>query len=180
LTSTPSKSTFGLHHKISRRRTLKRGAYYRSPRDEDLGFVYAAYKQGAFHDMAEDLDFDAFSAEFISIASNGEFYIGIAPNRTSKERTEIPVGLITVTRWHSTLGEPHIFWFPWATKRNKVEVCLKFITEMRHDMTLAIFTKEEFAPFFDRMKAYGVIKHNCKVFKFWPDGSNGRFYQSIE
>lgn len=130
--------------------------------------------------MPEDLDYDAFGAEFINIVSGGEFYIGIAPNRASKEHTEIPVCLISVTRWHGTLGEPHVFWFPWATKRNKVETVLKFLTEMRRDMTLAIFVREEFVPFFDRMKEYGVIKHNCKVFKFWPDGGGGRFYQSIE
>ena len=174
------KSTSGQRHKISRRRTLKRGAHYRSPRDADLKFLYAAYKKGVFEELQPGYDFDDFATIIIDDFEHGEYYIGVAPNNASAEHTEIPVCLFSLLRRHQGLGEPHVIWFPWATDRNKIEIVLKFLTEMRRDMTLAIFAREEDAPFFERMKHYGVVKHGCKVFKFWPDGGNGRFYQSIE
>ena len=124
--------------------------------------------------------FDDFAAFLADDFQHGEYYIGVAPNTASAEHTEIPVCLFTLIRRHQGLGEPHVTWFPWATTRNKIETILKFLTEMRRDMTLAIFVREEFVPFFERMKHYGVIRHGCKVFKFWPDGTGGRFYQSIE
>jgi hypothetical protein len=142
--------------------------------------MFAAYQKGAFNDIEPGLSFNTFADFIIHEFGQTEMYVGIAPNSESREHTEIPVGIFIVTRWHNTLGEPHTFWFPWATPRNKIEVTLKFLTEMRRDMTLLLFVREEFVKFFDRMKEYGVVRHCCKLQKIYPDGTGGRLYQSIE
>lgn len=173
-----------------RRRTLRRRPRFRLARVEDLNFLYAAYKQGAFDfsrleaqigEAIGQLSLEQFAALLDRIAGAGvELYIGIARNAAAPNHgAEIPVCLCGITRPdHPRHGVANVRWLPWATARNKVETTVNFLNEMRRDMVLEIVAQQADWKFYEHMARYGLLRPVGTFFERFEDGSPARIWQT--
>ncbi len=53
---------------------------------------------------------------------------------------------------------PHVYWFPWATTRNKIECSLRFLLEMKERFNLIVVSLPQDVDFFMHLCRYGVIR----------------------
>ena len=105
-------------------------------------------------------------AWYEQISRSGEAWILEAPNPVSAERDINPVGVMTaIINRH--LMEPHVYWFDWATERNKVETVLKFLTVMRFRAVCLIHCRSSEARFFDHIAKYKILRRIGTVYNYY-------------
>jgi len=128
--------------------------------DDDLKWLWAAYRSGAF---TEWLDADLSQADFAEkmlayfmeiYARRGEVMIGLA---NFGSRPMSPVGLFRVDTFQGAFW-PHVVWFPWATARNKLEVVVGFIQWLKEQGLVLISAEPKNIPFFSHVARYGLIR----------------------
>jgi hypothetical protein len=92
-------------------------------------------------------------------------------------KASVPIGLIVA---HIAGGrmEPHVFWFPEATARNRLECSLKWLVDMKPRYALFIFAKEPEWKFFEHLGKYGVIRAVGKYRNF-PGGGDAMLFQGV-
>lgn len=139
----------GSHPRLSR--TLKRKPEFHGFGDEDIKYLWAAYKKGAFRDIfTEDLDAKEFSEvaiEYILSVYTHAWVLG-----------EKPVGVV-----FGILTGPFIYlgsleWFPWATKRQIVENLIGFLNGVRKELYCVWDCKEEDKKFYEYIARHGIIR----------------------
>jgi hypothetical protein len=109
-----------------------------------------------------------------------ELYVGIARNAASKQYAEIPVCLCGINRPdHERHGIANVTWMPWATARNKVEVTVKFLNEMRHDLVLEIISQQKDWKFYEHMARYGLVRPVGTFYERFEDGGPARIWQTL-
>ncbi len=147
--------------------------------DSDVKWVYAAYKKGAFPDIQEGMDGIGFRSALLEHYDRmgGEMWILAAPNDVSSAEGAKPVGLIQgqVT---AHVVEPHVYWFPWATPRNKVETILKYLAGMRFRAVVLVHASETDAVFFDHIAAYQVLRRIGTIHNYYGMMENAVLYQT--
>lgn len=74
--------------------------------------------------------------------------------------------------------EPHVFWFPWASPRNKIEGTMKFLNVMRKAWTTIIYSEETNRKFFKHIEKYGVIRQVGKIHNYFPNGEDASVFQT--
>lgn len=139
--------------------------------DSDLPYVWGAYKMGHY-DWPPGLDVEGMKGEVARLLGQcDEAYTAVIDGR--------PAGIALAT-FAGRRMEPHVDWFPWATKRNKVECAIRFFIEMRKDYKVLIFATAADQGFFDVMCRYGVIRRVGTLHKYGDDLSDAKLYESRE
>lgn len=145
---------------LSRRVTLNRGCSYRTFRDSDLKWFWAAYNKGAFGDVVDrDLGQEDFTAAILSVISvvlekENAFLVFDA---AVKGQGSAPVG-IAMVGYIDRAAMPHIHWFPWATDRNKLECTVLFLRDLKKEAMPLILAQPETVPFFSHLARYGLLR----------------------
>lgn len=150
--------------------------------DEHIAYIWAAYKRGAlaeFSALPEGLSPERFREHLFAfvgrtLESGGEIWIALKPT----ENEQIPVGMFIgfINSWYM---EPHWYWFPEASARNRLEVTLRFLIDMKERFKLIVWVAESDWPFFDHLCKYGVIRTVGKYRKFLPDDRDAFLFQGV-
>ena len=95
--------------------------------------------------------------------------------------TDRPVGVI-VTITDGYRYEPHATWFPWASVRNRLEGCLKFLNQERKDRLGIIYMKAlpENISFLNHLARYGVLRRVGTIKRFYSQGEDAVLFQTQE
>jgi len=151
---------------------LRRQSGYVQVQDEHLKWLWAAYKRGVFShlpEFPEDMEAAEFKSAVLAVIGNvlkggGEAWM--AMNEDGK-----PVGFAVGIKCGYTGMEPHLFWFPEATTRNKLEIALKWILEHKAHYRLFLWARPKDWKFFDHMCKYGAIRTVGKYRGFFDESN---------
>ena len=69
----------------------------------------------------------------------------------------VPVAAVTVVPAQAQMW-PHVYWFPWATARNKIECSLRFLLDAKERFNLIVVSLPQDVDFFMHLCRYGVIR----------------------
>src|SRR3990172_8443150 len=83
----------------------------------------------------------------------GDAFIAISKT----PRGEIPIGLCAMTMSQGQAW-PHVFWFPEATIRGRLECTLKFLVALKEKVNVVIPSPSGDVAFFDHLCKYGVLR----------------------
>lgn len=129
--------------------------------EDDLPWFWAAYKKGAFENTVidnPDVEFTppGLAERVLSIlghiySSGGEVFLLWAPT----EHGRSPVGVVSV-EYVQDAAWPHVIWFPWASPRNRLECALRFLVDMKKDLSVIVRTEED--RLYKRLSQYGVLR----------------------
>jgi hypothetical protein len=158
-----------MSQKQAREMLFKNGRpVFRQMEQEDVRWFWAAHKVEHKPDMDPEDFYDYIAKEmepyekaYIAEDVNAQFSTGLGP-----------IGVIAANYdgWNLT---PHVAFFPWATKRNKVRVTVGFLMKQRFQKDVGcirIHTTETFRKFFSRVSKYVPIKSCGKIEGGRPDG----------
>ena len=143
--------------------------------DEFVKWAWGAYSTGGIIGLQspEGLTVEDFRAEFAEMVARFD----AAWLLRSQGR---PVGLMLgAESQHRT--EPHVFWFPWVTSRQRLECTVKFLLIAKRTRTILVFAKEEDESFFAHVCKYGVLRRVGRIFDYFHIEDEMRpavFYQS--
>jgi len=154
------------------RRTLKRSASYRPIEDEDVRYVWAAYKKGALAMMGEAFTKDMNAEEFKTlfeqfvIANHHAAWTLLAPTAKGK----IPVGIV-LAAW--VPNAPYMLvngccWFPWASKRNIIESSVTFFNGIRKEHQLVFYALPEHKRTYEVCAMHGIVRRVGTSFIAFP------------
>lgn len=152
-------------------KTLKRRPRFHQTNDDDLRWLYAAYRKGSF-DWQENLTAAEFNDKAI------QFLLGFDQTYTltaATGRGDIPVGLV-VAAVEDHRMQPHVLWFAWASARNKIESAVNFINQMRPIWKVIITVEEKNWGFFTHVMKHGVLDRCGKINGYYGNGNAMIFY----
>jgi len=150
------------------KRTVSRKLDFRPIELDDVKYAWAAYRAGALGSMREDwkepkltaAEFkDAFGREVISNYSSCWVLFANTP------KGFLPVGFVLAFFSHPNpllapfqiIGD--MVWFPWASRRNKVESAVNFFAKVRKEYPLTEYARGGVAKrFFEVMCQHGVMR----------------------
>jgi len=112
-------------------------------------------------DFGKDLSKDELTLLIAKIAESHHVIVITAPNKTE----DMPVGVMTIREDEKVL-EPHVYWFPWATDRNKLEGIVRASIELRKIKPVLIWADEDAKDFYTIVSKYGVMR---RVGTFYGD-----------
>ena len=98
--------------------------------------------------------------------SLGDFWVLVAPSK----RGIIPIGVIGSDHYFDAIM-PHVLWFPWATKRTKLECIARFVENMRRSHTVIIFSEYRHEEFWKWLGYLGLIAKACRLENVYGDQS---------
>lgn len=150
------------------KRTLARRVEFRRSADEDLKYIWAAYKKGALEPMAgpfadTGMDRDAFKETFghaLLHRYDAEWTL-----LAECAKGFIPVGLVLAFHGHKdttispfmVIGD--ILWFPWASHRNKIESAVNFFNRMRNEIPMIDYAHGDTNKrFFEMLARHGIMR----------------------
>lgn len=127
--------------------------------DDHAKFAYVAYKAGAFERAFEDdLEPMDFALKWSATASRLlETGTEIIVARAETAKGDRPVGFFTIDANYE-MAWPHVYWLPWASDRNKLEVTAKFLQELKKDVMALIIADPQFVKWFRHLARYGLLR----------------------
>lgn len=144
---------------------MQRDTSFRGFTIDDVKWLWAAYKKGAFEGsfLGPDMDKEEFTTSVVEHLSafNEVFLL-----ETETKRGKIPVGLVSLVTTNGSV--PHVDWFPWASARNKIEAITCFFSKMRNRPML-VWVRDIDIKFYTHVSKYGVLRRIGKVYKFGSD-----------
>lgn len=143
--------------------TLKRAVDFRPIEDDDIRYVFAAYKNGALYSMGEPfmdtkMTADAFRDAFQSFVV--EHYHAAWTLFAMTRKGFIPVGVV-FGAWapsSSYMIVNGMIWFPWASSRNKVETMVNFLNGVRGQVPLVFYAMPEHKRMYEVCAMHGIIR----------------------
>lgn len=142
-------------------KTLKRRVEYRPIEQDDVKYVWAAYKKGAMAPVftGTELSADEFKAElqhYIMTQTDAVWIIS-----ANNKRGITPIGIVFAC-WSPPAG-PHLIvtgmcWFPWATKRNVIESIVGFLNGVRKEFKLQFYAYPEHKRTYEVCAMHGVVR----------------------
>ena len=142
-------------------------------------YIWAAAKRGVF-DIGEATA-DEFKGELSQMLAElmekgGEGYIGLA----RKGEKDIPVCLCLI-EYQQHRSYPQVWWFPEATPRNRIELAVKFLVELKAEFLVLIpadTAKGREVAYFKHLCKYGLIRKVGTIREYFP-GSKAVLFQSV-
>ena len=125
--------------------------------------LYVAYKGGTFPELPAEMDRDKFIQAALERMAFWSDAIILEVKR--------PVGLVALQMLLNHVYV-RVFWFPWASKRNKLETMLRFILDYRDGLHLIGATQDE--TFMSHLYRRGVARAIGQSHQF-----GGILYESI-
>lgn len=142
-----------------------------------MPYLWAAYRTGVFShlpDFPPDLDPQTFrdimAANVGRIFQTGEAWMFYG-------KSDKPLGMVAAFISGVTM-EPHVFWFPWATPRNRLECALKWIVDMKSRFSLFLWVRDPEWKLFEHLCKYGAIRAVGK-YRDFPGGGDAMLYQGV-
>lgn len=141
---------------------------FRPIEDADVRYAFAAYKDGALKDMAgpfADPGMDAKTFKAVFEATVMARYHGAWTLFAHTAKGFLPVGMVFAFYSHAEhalspfmiIGD--IVWFPWASRRNRVEAAVNFLSIVRKSVPLMDYAHGEINKrFWDVMCAHAVCR----------------------
>ena len=147
--------------------------------DGHFPYIYAAAKRGTF-DIG-DATADEFKGELTRILTDlmekgGEGYIGIG----RKYERDIPICLCLI-EYQQRRAYPRVWWFPEATPRNRVELSVKFLIDLKAEFLVLIPAEKEKdreVAHFRHLCKYGLLRKVGTIREYFPDGK-AILFQSV-
>ena len=99
----------------------------------------------------------------------------IAISKTT--RGEIPIGLCAMTMSQGQAW-PHVFWFPEATIRGRLECTLKFLVALKEKVNVVIPSPSGDVAFFDHLCKYGVLRR-IGTGRGWFGASDATLFETV-
>jgi hypothetical protein len=154
-------------------RTLKRKPRFRNFQDNDIKYLWAAYKL-----QIDDKDITPEAFQYVTLETIDTTYdyawILEAPTKT---HDIFPVGIIFGVKNNTFVNISDIEWFPWASKRNIVEASLHFAAKVREQETVTIAVKMKDKNTMEHFTKYGIITR-IGTLKGVFDNEPAPFYQT--
>lgn len=143
-----------------------------------MKYVWAAYQKGALATLGE-----RWAKPTMSVTEfDHEFKLEVVKNYSSVwvlfAQTKLgfqPVGLVLAFFSHPNpvyspfqiIGD--MVWFPWASKRNRVEAAVNFFAKIRNEHPLVEYARGACAKrFFEVMCMHGVMRRAGTTFNVFP------------
>lgn len=153
------------------KRLLKRDVSFRPITQDDMKYLWAAYRSDAFPVLPEDLNQNDFDTAIHDILNHmSEVFI----LESETKRGKMPIGVVTTLVTSRT--EPQVDWFPWASNRNKLEAAAYFLKKMQKRPML-IWANDDTLKFYTRIAQYGALRRIGKACKF-VDGKDVMLFQT--
>lgn len=134
---------------------------------KDRGFLWAAHLSGVFG--LPEMTQEEFLAEMAKMFGVYQF-IWIVEDDSKKFRAgRGPVAIIGI-RTDGWTFEPSPMWFPWATKKNVLRVCVAALQMIRYQRDVGVClvrAAEKQTSVLNHMKKYGVLYPRGRI----PNGS---------
>lgn len=139
-------------------------------------YIWAAAKRDVF-DIGEATA-DEFKGELTQLLSElvnrgGEAYIGIA----RKGEKDIPICLCMI-EFQQNRAYPNAWWFPEATPRNRLELSIKFLIDLKAKFLVLIPAQEYEVAHFKHLCKYGLLRKVGTIREYFSDGK-AVLFQSV-
>jgi hypothetical protein len=156
------------------RKTLARKLEFRPIENEDVRYVWAAYKVGALKSAFEDgLTADEFRSEFVKFILSR--YDAAWALFAETKKGFIPAGLALGFWPHSAVQHFLIFnnfvWFPWASPRNRIESAVNFFSQVRHEIPMFGFAHPQDKAFCAALAKHGLLRRVGTSMNVFPGQS---------
>lgn len=155
-------------------RTLKRWVEFRPIEDEDIQYLWAAYRKGIFGSFIPEglspQDFKQSMTEFMF-----DNYSGVYTCLATTKKGVIPVGVIPISGVYLGWMIGDVKWFPWASKRNIIESFVNFINTMKKEAYLLGYCSEQDKEFFTYIAKHGIIR---RVGTLHPKDNHLKLFES--
>ena len=153
-----------------------RGIGYETVDYKHFPYIWAAAKRGVFD--IEDATVDEFKGELTQLLTEliergGGAYIGLA----RKGKKDIPICLCLIEFNHNR-AYPNVFWFPEASPRNKIELSVKFLIDLKLQSLVLIPVEEQEVAHFLHLCKYGLLRKVGTIKKYFSDGK-AVLFQSV-
>lgn len=141
---------------------------YRPIEEEDIRFAFAGYKAGALKDMAGPfVDTGLNAAEFKAVFEQTvvDRYQGGWTLFAMTPKGFIPVGMVFAFHSHfdpklspfMIVGD--IVWFPWSSRRNRVEAAVNFVDRIRVTVPLVDYAHGDVNKrFWEMVARHGLVR----------------------
>lgn len=155
-------------------KTLSRKPTFKPLEEGDIFYAWAAYKNGLFRDVFKpDLDAKLFKDAFSELLKSRYDAAWLLSARTD-ERGMFPVGL-ALGFWPHRIVHPFmvldaLVWFPWASKRNRVEATVEFANRARDELPMIAFARREDKRFMETLARHGIIRRVGTSRNVFADG----------
>jgi hypothetical protein len=156
---------------------LKRKPSFRASTQDDMAYLFAAYKKGGDFDLPDGLTPAEFDDYFLRRFEGFDGYTTLVAPVNGKQQ---PVGVVAIVGAGGDKMEPHVIWFPWALPRNRLEASAQFLNEMRKSYNVLIFTRLDVAKLYDRLCDYGILRRVGTPERWYSDGAPAAMYQTKE
>ena len=145
-----------------------------------LRYLWRAYKRGELEGhlpLAQDLDVQAFPPAAIALMAPfpGELLMAI-------NMRDEPVGMAVVTysqTYDRRRAFPHVIWFKEATGRQRLEITLRFLLNLKKTNLVVIEAKQPYWPFFEHLCKYGVLRRVGTIRDAYGAGGRTAIYQGV-
>lgn len=146
---------------------------------DDVKYLYAAWRLGStpLQAIETENDPEAFTEAFGNHIAE-RFQTAFTMLATPPGKNTMPVGVVFgILPFH---GQPVMWfgdfiWFPWASRRNKLEAAVHFLNQMRKQYCMIGFCEPEAIRFFEHICRYGVLRRAGTVFDMLEEGARGIF-----
>lgn len=141
-------------------KTLARPHSFRPIEDEDVPYVGVAYRRGALKGILPDgMSADEFKDSFVRLIL--ERYEAAWTLFAETKRGVVPVGLAVGFWLHPRAPRlvmvlDALVWFPWASRRNKVESIVGFLDAMRREMPMIGYARGQDKGFMEMLAKHGL------------------------
>ena len=121
---------------------------------------------------------DEFKGELSRILTDlvekgGEGFIGLA----KKDGRDIPICLCLI-EYQQKRAYPQVWWFPEAAPRNKIELSVKFLIDLKAEFLVLIPAKQHEVAYFSHLCKYGILRKVGTIREYFPD-SKAVLFQSV-
>ena len=149
------------------KKTLSRRLEFRPIEQEDMRYIWAAYKGGSLASMGGAFSESEMNAEEFKTAFEAEIttrYHAAWTMFAETKRGFVPVGFVLGFYAHP---EPQfapymivggIVWFGWASKRNIIECTVKFFNEIRNTLPMIGYANEEHKRLYEIVAMHGIMR----------------------
>jgi hypothetical protein len=146
---------------------------------DDMKYLYAAWRLGAkpLDKIQSDNAPEAFTAAFHDHVAI-RYHVAYTLIATPPGKSTMPVGVVFGVKpfyQEPVMWIGDFLWFPWASKRNKLEAAVHFLNQMRKENAIIGFAEPEAIPFFEHICRYGVLRRAGTFFDIFSEGPRAVF-----
>ena len=141
--------------------------------EEDIKYFYAAYKKKE-HDNKTPLEFKNELLSYIN-HSYDDAYVLLA---NVKDKLEV-IGSFFAQYAGPLMVVGDVSWFPWASKRNRIESMVNAINELRKERLMIFISNLKEKRFYEYICKHGILKRIGTLDDLYKDEPAAMFQSRI-